>query len=373
MPGNWREDLAVFQQPWWLEIAKRGEDYHEMQVRHGGAVVGSLGFVVVTNQVGNRLGFPPVWAHLGGPILDPGLGRGVRADVLRRLVAQLPSNISFKFVCNPIARDADLIRQAFRGAGFEHHAETTYVQRCSDRDIMSRLSAKRRGQLKRADRDLDVLQIDADEFIEFYGSNLREAGKSSYASLRNARDLIVKGQEGSAPQVRVLAARRKVEGSPLDAAIACAWDDSRYYLWLLTRRHHADANGRKPHGDAVKLLILRATRHARSLNLTFDVDGATTEGARNLYDDILRFPLVESRDVFIRDTRMYRLYKRLKPRLRDQSIKLRSSRGVRTWQSSAPGSLVRAVQHFWAREESTRDQAAMTGLGGTGAGHSAKP
>jgi hypothetical protein len=328
--GERQADLAVFQQPWWLEIAKRGEDYHELQVRHGGVVVGRLGFVLATNQVGNRLGFPPIWAHLGGPILDSGLSRSARADVLSRLIAQIPRNISFKFVCNPIAHDADLIRQAFRGAGFEHHSETTYVQRCGDRDIMSRLSAKRRGQMRRADRDLEVQPIDADEFIEFYRSNLKEAGKASYASLTNARDLIAKGQEGSAPQVRVFAARPKVEGSPLDAAIACAWDDSRYYLWLLTRRRHEDANGRRPHGDAVKLLIFRATQHAQSLNLTFDVDGATTEGARNLYDDVLRFPLVESRDVFIRDTTMYRLYKRLKPRLRAQSIKLRNSRGITT-------------------------------------------
>jgi hypothetical protein len=328
--GIRQEHLAVFQQPWWLEIAKRGEDYQELQVHKGGVVVGSLGFVLVTNQVGNKLGFPPVWAHLGGPVLDPALGRNTRADVLRRLVAQLPHNVSFKFVCNPIAGDADLVRQAFRGEGFEHHAETTYVQRCSDRDIMSRLSAKRRGQLKRADRDLDVLQIDADEFVEFYRSNLKEAGKASYAPLTTARDLIVAGQTSGVPQVRVLGARQKVEGSPLDAAVACAWDDSRYYLWLLTRRHYADANGRKPHGDAVKLLIFRATQHALSLNLTFDVDGATTEGAKNLYDDILRFPLVESRDVFIRDTTMYRWYKRLKPTLRAQSIKLRESRFVRT-------------------------------------------
>ena len=370
--GERQSDLAVFQQPWWLEIARRGEDYHELQVRHGGVVVGTLGFVLATNHIGNRLGFPPIWAHLGGPILEPGLGRSARADVLHRLMAQLPRNISFKFVCNPIAPDADLTRQAFRGVGFEHHAETTYVQRCNDRDIMSRLSAKRRGQLRRADRDLEVLEIDAEKFIRFYRCNLREAGKTSYASLANARDLIVKGQEG-VPQVRVLAARQKGEDTPLDAAIACAWDDTRYYLWLLTRRHNVDANGRRPHGDAVKLLIFRATQHAQSLNLTFDVDGATTEGAKNLYDDILRFPLVESRDVFIRDTRIYRLYKQLKPRLREQSIKLRNSRGIKSWRSKAPGSPEQAIQHFWTREESSGDPAAVAGLRGTGTDHSAKP
>jgi len=94
---------------------------------------------------------------------------------------------------------------------------------------------------------------------------------------------------------------------------------------MLTRRrlmggHPIDI---KPHGDAVKLLIFRATQHARTLDLAFDVDGATTEGAKNLYDDILKFPLVESRDVFIRDTSFYKLYKQFQPALRAQIARLK--------------------------------------------------
>jgi len=317
-------DLAVFQQPWWLEIAKRGEDYREFVVHKCGKIAGSLGFVVATNQVGNKLGFAPVWAHLGGPVLDRGLNRIERAEALRRLVVQLPRNISFKFVCNPGANDADLIRQAFQRHGFEHHTETTYVQRSSDPDILSRLSSKHRGHLKRAIRDLDVVQIDADTFIEFYRTNLKAAGKKSYASLETARDLIAKGQESNVQQVQVFAARPRIGEPTLDAAIACAWDDKRYYLWLLTRRRLVDSSNRKPHGDAVKLLIYQATQHARSLDLVFDVDGATTEGAKNLYDDVLKFPLVESRDVFIRDTRLYSFYKQLQPKFRAQSAKVKS-------------------------------------------------
>ena len=213
--------LAVFQQSWWLDIAKRGEDYRELRIRQEGMVAGSLGFVVATNQIGNRLGFPPIWAHLGGPVVNQALNRGEKADVFRRLVAQLPRNISFKFVCNPNANDSDLIRQAFREEGFEHLTETTYVQHSHDPDIMSRLSSKRKGHLKRADRDLDVLQIDADKFIEFYRSNLKAAGKESYASLKTARDLIARGQENSAPQVRVFAARPKTGGPRFDARVPC--------------------------------------------------------------------------------------------------------------------------------------------------------
>jgi len=323
--GVRRSDLAVFQQPWWLDIAKRGESFRELLVRQDGIVVGSLVFVLATNHIGNRLGFPPIWSHLGGPVVDQALNRHEKSDLIRRLVAQLPRNISFKFVCDPNASDAGLISQAFREAGFEHRTETTYVQRSQDPDILSRLSSKHKGHLRRADRDLEVLQLDADEFIKFYRSNLEAAGKQSYASLETARDLIAIGQQHDVQQVRVFAARPRTPGSPFDAAIACAWDNHRYYLWMLTRRrlmggHPIDI---KPHGDAVKLLIFRATQHARTLDLAFDVDGATTEGAKNLYDDILKFPLVESRDVFIRDTSFYKLYKQFQPALRAQIARLK--------------------------------------------------
>lgn len=307
--------LPVFQQPWWLEIAARDEDTREFTVRREGAIVGQLPFIVVKDIIGNKLGFPPVWSHLGGPIVSSTLDRAAKAEVLHQLLAQLPRSISFKFVCSTTSGDVDLIRQAFLAQGFDHRVETTYVQLPEDPDILSRLSAKHRGHIRRADRDLKVIEIGADPFIEFYQSNLKAAGKDSYAPIRNARDLIVRGQSREAPQVRAFAARRRTPGARLDAAIACAWDDERYYLWMTTRRRPSpsDQVGDRPHGDAIKLLILTATQHAQSLNLVFDVDGAITDGANNLYHDILKFPRVESRDVFIRDTALYSVYKRIKP------------------------------------------------------------
>jgi hypothetical protein len=311
---HFSESLPVFQQPWWFEIAARDEDRREFTVRHEGVVVGRLPFVVVTDRIGNRLGFPPIWSRLGGPTVSQELDRGEKGAVLRRLLAQLPRSISFKFVCSASGGDVDLKREAFLAEGFDHRVETTYVQLPQDPGILSRLNAKHRGHIRRADRDLEVVQIGADPFIEFYQANLKAAGKESYASMKNARDLIAMGQDRETPQVRAYAARRKSAGAPLDAAIACAWDDERYYLWMTTRRRASASDSvAKPHSDAIKFLVLAATEHAQSLNLVFDVDGATTEGARNLYRDILKFPRVESRDVFIRDTRIYSVYKRIRP------------------------------------------------------------
>ena len=69
-------DLTVFEQPWWIEIAKGDSDYRELHVSRNGVTVGSLAFILVTNKLGNKLGFPPIWCHLGGPVVSQDLGPG---------------------------------------------------------------------------------------------------------------------------------------------------------------------------------------------------------------------------------------------------------------------------------------------------------
>ncbi len=91
----------VFQQPWWMGIAKGDSDFCELQVRRNNVTVGSLAFILVTNKFGNKLGFPPVWSHLGGPVVSQDLGREERADVIRELIAQLPRNIIFAICLQP--------------------------------------------------------------------------------------------------------------------------------------------------------------------------------------------------------------------------------------------------------------------------------
>jgi len=316
LSGPRQADLPVFQQPWWLEIAKGDTDYREVKVQRDGEIVGSLGFVVVTNKFGNKLGFPPIWSHLGGPVVSQAPGIEERAEVFRQLIAQLPGNISFKFVCGSDSEDADFIRQAFQAARFKCSAETTYLQHPYDKGILERLCGESKRQVVSARRQLEVLDIGADEFIAFYGANLTAAGKQSYASLQSARSLIARGRKGDAPQMRVIAAKQKRRGAALDAAIAYAWDNKRYYLWMTTHRSSSREDGQeKPHLHAGKLLVLEGTEDARRRGLIFDVDGAATEGNQTLYRDRLKFPHAESRDVFIRDTRLHKIYKQLRLRL----------------------------------------------------------
>jgi hypothetical protein len=317
-------DPTVFEQPWWIEIAKGDSDYRELQVSRAGVAVGRLGFILVTNKLGNKLGFPPIWSHLGGPVVSQDLGREERTDVIRELIAQLPRNTSFRFVCSPTTSDADLTKLEFTKAGFEWSTETTYLQYPSDDGILERLFGESRRQVVSAPKKLQVLDIGADEFVAFYEVNLRESGKKSYASLQSVRDLIIRGQRGDAPQIRIIAAKQRREGAPLDAAIAYAWDNKRFYLWLVTHRHSSDNFRDKPHPHAVKLLIFVGTEVARKMGLIFDADGAITEGNQILYRDRLKFPHAEFRNVFTRDTKMYGLYKRFQMKFRGLSGSRRS-------------------------------------------------
>ncbi|MGD0796999.1 MAG: hypothetical protein ABR910_04665 [Acidobacteriaceae bacterium] len=315
--GIRQADLAVFQQRWWVEIAKGNADYRELQVRTDDTVVGSLAFILVRNRIGNRLGYPPIWSHLGGPVVSQAVDREKRPEIIRGLMAQLPNNISFKFVCDPAATDADIIKQEFEEAGFIHSTETTYLQYPEDMGVLARLSGESKRQIVSAPKKLRVIDIGADEFIAFYQANLATAGKQCYAPMQIARDLIVRGQQGDALQVRVIAARQASEDSLLDAAIAFAWDHKRYYLWMVTHRHSLrDGSQPKPHPHAGKLLIFEGTEDARRRGLIFDADGATTRGNETLYRDRLKFPRAEYRDVFHRDTKLHRLYKQIKPRIR---------------------------------------------------------
>jgi hypothetical protein len=299
----------VFQQSWWLEIARGTGSYHEARVFKDGVLVGNLPYVVRRTKIGARWGAAPDWSHLGGPILSQSLTDAEKSEVLRQLIAQLPANISYGFVCGAYAKDAGLIRLAFTGAGFSHHTETTYSQPPSQADLLGRLNRKHRLHLEAAHRALDIVELGEDEFVDFYSTNLVDAALAARLPLNTARALIAKGRTGDTPQVRVFAARRKTAGAPLDAAIACAWDKTRCYYWMSTRRRHPE-NGPQdaPHPNAIKLLMMNAMAHAASLGLIFDTDGCSTAGSQKLYRELLRIPNEEFRNVFERITRLQLWY-----------------------------------------------------------------
>lgn len=317
--GIGQSGLPVFQQSWWVEIARGAARYGESQVVEDSVVLGSLPYIVKKNRFFIRWRVNPHWSHLGGPVVSQALRDEEKSSVLDQLIGQLPLRASFHFACSRDGSDAELIRRAFIKAGFSHSRQLTYSQPPDDADVMSRLKSKHRIHIKAADKKLEVMEISAREFTSFYAVNLRTARMKSYAPLDVARDIIAKGQAGDTRQVRVIAARRRdsKSGSPYDAAIACAWDQKRYYLWLTTRRRiSSDRSDDKPHPDAIKLLIVKAMKHAQNLGLIFDADGVTTQGSDKLYKEILKIPNMELRDVFDRATMLVRLCEKFRATVR---------------------------------------------------------
>lgn len=314
-----RPDLSAFHREWWLNIARSFPGYREVNVVRGGETLGRLPFVLWRNRVGLTFGQDPYWAHLGGPVVREELSAPEQADIICSLIQQLPRRTSFTFICDPTVCYAGLVRRAFIDAGFEHSSQLTYVRLPEDGDVLSEKSRKHRGHIKRAAKSLTCVDVCASDFVRFFEANLTARGKRSYAPLNMLPRLIEQAINRGCG--RAIAAKPNgiddVSSNTLyDAAIVYIWDDRRCYYWLSTHRVPSkQENVRKPHPDAVKLLLVNAMEHAQSMGLVFDADGVVTPGADHLYRTILGFRIEERRDVFLRLNTLERIYQKSRSKL----------------------------------------------------------
>lgn len=306
-------DLSIFNQEWWITIARGSSDYRELRIADGDTVLGKLPYVLSRSH-GLFQAHDPHWSHLGGPIVDERLSRKEQAEVVRRLLAKFPRRYSGYFVCDPNRSYADLVRDAFKRAGFEHTAQTTYVRYPTDTPVTNLRKGKHNGHIKRASQKLDCVEIGATEFVRFYEANLKARAKTSYAPLeivaRLTDEAVRRGQARAiAASPRDSSATARHGGVALyDAAIVYVWDQSHCYYWMSTHRFHSSENSYpKPHPDAIKLLAMHAMQHAQDMKLIFDADGVTTPGSENLYRNMFGLRKEERRDVFQRLTALERL------------------------------------------------------------------
>lgn len=313
--------MPVFDQGWWQEIARGRKELRVVQVTRRGEIVGRLSYVTSKNRAGFVLGHHPHWTHVGGPWISDALSDSEKSEVLEEIGSRLPRYISFDLICHPRKKDAGLILEVFRRAGFRIGIQNTYSQAPDDTDVMSRINIEQRKNILRAAKKLRVIDLDADEFIRFYADNLGERAMECYAPLQIAHDLITEGMRRNPVQVKVFAALRNEihptnKDYPLDAAIACAWDSERYFYVMSTRKRIWSGHPEwKPNADAVKLLMVHAMEHARSMGLVFDADGVTDPGTETLYRDILKMPQLEHRYVLRREFGLYRRYMAIKPKI----------------------------------------------------------
>jgi hypothetical protein len=149
----------------------------------------------------------PPWTHFNGPVINPSLPSRTQADILRRLIAQIPPKSSIRLHCDPHLANAEIIRAEFERAGFSVcKREITYLRLPAENEsaraetvnknlknladkighidpgigtlIDGLLRSKRaRNNLKRAWRELDIIEtLTASKFVDFYANNLAAKG-----------------------------------------------------------------------------------------------------------------------------------------------------------------------------------------------------
>jgi hypothetical protein len=297
-----RHALTIFQQEWWLNVARGSAHLEEVQVLGPKSqALASFAYIVQRNAIGIPSGTDPYLSRVGGPVLKADLSDPEKETVLSQLIEKLP-NISFRFSISENAPNAHLIRQGFQRAGFECFEQINYSQ--PPEDEINRLGAKLREHIRQAK---NVIDIGPEEFINFYQENLKSIdNQKCYFPLEVARELIEASINREPPQARIIAATQKssypaYESTIIDAAICVVWDSDRYYYWLSTRR-------KQSHPDAIKLLITTAMRHANILGLVFDADGINTPGTQRLFNTIFKMSNLEKRYVLTRASKSTKLY-----------------------------------------------------------------
>ena len=227
-----RLTLTIFQQYWWLNIARGSARLKEVQVHDpNDVVIGSLQYVVQRNALGIPSGGAPRLSRVSGPIVSKNLSDEEKAIVFDRLIRKLP-NISFTFSISEHIPDAHLIREAFKNAGFECFEQTNYSQ--PPEDAKGRLGKKLRQHIRQAHNKFDIINTNPDDFINFYRANLKATDKKSYFPLEVAREMIEFGVNRDPPQALIFAASKKVpehsfDTPVLDAGICIVWDKERCY------------------------------------------------------------------------------------------------------------------------------------------------
>src|SRR6266852_5216953 len=258
-------NVPVYLQDWLTAIAARGGNTRKTVVTENGEPLGSLTISLDRNALGMKQAYNLPWARTCGPSIPEGINEERRADITRRLIRQLPTNVSFFLT---LADEFDF--RSFLEEGFKPVSEANYViPPVPFPALHASLSKMTKRHIKQAQRDLVVSTTTPDSFIEIYATDLARRRRKPYAPLDIARDILSEGQRQG--QARIFTAKRRDTGE-IDAAIACLWDNAKYYYWMTTRRLQASGQN-KPHQGAVKLLLWSAIQDAAARGLTFDFDG----------------------------------------------------------------------------------------------------
>lgn len=298
-----RSHQSVYQQGWWHDIIAGLPDYREINAVRDNKIVGSLAYII-----NKHIDFPRVlpWTHLSGPVLASGLSRKERKDIIKELVRKVPWWISTRFIFDADGPDALLFRAALHKVGFSMEIEQNFRELPDAPDVLERVNSEKRKKIKAAMNCLKITDVTPEFFIEFYTDNIKALGKEPYEDLNIARRLLSEGFRQR--QVRILAAQSRADGT-FHAALAIAEDRTRAFGWMLTYTSGS-------HYAATRFLFIEAIKYAKEKNLTYDADGAPTEGHIRNYKDILGMTQI-NRFIMTRFDYAHRIFHKGKNRLKE--------------------------------------------------------
>lgn len=266
----------VYMQRWFSKIAEGIGGTRQILVTENENVVGRLTVVFGRNKIGMKQAYNLPWARFQSPIVCETVSQNERAEIIRRLIRQLPTDVSYNLT---LANEFDY--RVFLSEGFEPYPEDNYIVTPDQAQrLCQSFSTMTKRHIRQAQEQLVVSTTTPRAFINIYAADLRRRHRRSYAPLEIAREILEEGLLRG--QARIFTANRRSTGE-VDAAIACLWDEANYYYWMTTRRIHVEGES-YPHQGAVKLLLWSAIQDAAGRNLTFDFDGVPSDGASRLYE-----------------------------------------------------------------------------------------
>lgn len=320
------DEISIFSQPWFVDIAYR----KELRIANAFDKAGKLICVFPYCQT-NVMGiFPRItssdnWRRLSSFVfLDKHISDEEKRGAITDIIKQLPRSIGYcQFIMD---NDSGIIREAFINAGFECIEMPKYIRPPSKQNyqrvdgyaqardnVLKTISKDGRARYEKTAGQAKIESISASDFCEFYESNLIGNGEQSYAPLSVAETLI----ENSVRRQKALTLAVK-DKDGMEAAAAFLFDSEAIYAWLASRKYHP--RNTKFGGDdkykkyCIDLLVIEAMIFAELHGLTYDAEIFPVErsGApRNPHkvfvnEKILHLSKTESRFVFERMGWWYR-------------------------------------------------------------------
>jgi hypothetical protein len=262
-------EIPIYMQSWFTKVITDKISTFSVTAVEEDEVLGTMTIFLCRNAIGMKQAYNLPWARIGGPLIAEDVDPMRRAQITRKLIDQLPSNVSY-FIA--LSNENDF--KIFLAAGFKADLEDNFIvppdQATAWEGGLSKMTKR---HLRKAREQLIVSTLGPEKFIQLYATHLSMRRRKPYAALSIAQDILVEAMRRG--QASILTACRRDTGE-IDAAVACLWDSNSYYYWMTTRRSPVGGQTR-PHQGAIKLLLYTAIANARARGLTFDFDGVPSD------------------------------------------------------------------------------------------------